>query len=59
MMIRILEEMDEKGLGSLLQGQNGMRLPAQPHSIRPLRGDKVRGDLAHETRKGELPNQQV
>lgn len=55
--VRVLEEVDEEGLGGLLQGLDGVRLP--PQFGADLGGEQVQRDLAHEARKGQLAQQQV
>jgi hypothetical protein len=46
-VIRVFKEMYEEGLGGLLEGQDGMALPAQANTILKLGCDEIRGNLTH------------
>ena len=50
--VGVLEETDQIGLGSLLQGSDGRRLEAEV-------GLEVLGDLPHQTLERQLPNEQL
>ena len=39
--------MNQKGLGCFLQCQNCMALPPQPHAVRKLARNKIRGNLPY------------
>ena len=47
MGVRVLKEMHQKGLGGLLQRQDGMALPSQTDAIRKLARNEIRRHLPH------------
>lgn len=53
--------MNEKRLGSLLEREDSRALPAETRAVLAsfVGGDKVVGDFAYETSKGELANEEV
>jgi hypothetical protein len=55
--IRILEQVDEKGLGGLLQGLDCLALPAEARGGRV--GQDIVANLAHEAREGEFEHEEV
>lgn len=53
--VRVLKQLDQKGLGGLLQGQDCVRLP--PEAL--VDGADAECDLAHQAGKGKLAHKQV
>lgn len=53
--IGILEKVDKEGFGGLLEGQNGVALPAKPNTILEFCCDEIRSHFTDQTGKGELP----